>query len=178
MELVNEIAASKDKTKAKCLLDALPANDKSFSRLFSEAPFLPESAFKLLDDICCSDNNCGKDIRDGDPVHQGLGSLWSLILGRPNTRQAFLDIALRMGNGFLFGWFSLYRWIKVKTVGDKVKFKLKFTKEATKRTQPKPKQVVIPKPHVKPKPAHVKQKPPLLLKIVMMRKSVTQWRED
>ncbi|PWA80799.1 hypothetical protein CTI12_AA192870 [Artemisia annua] len=80
---------------AKCLLDVLPANDKSFSRLFSEAPFLPESAFKLLDDICCSDNNCGKDIRDGDRVHQGLGSLWSLILGRPNNRQAFLDIALR-----------------------------------------------------------------------------------
>lgn len=72
------------------------ANDKSFSRLFSEAPFLPESAFKLLDDICCSDNNYGKDVRDGDRVHQGLGSLWSLILGRPNTRQAFLDIALRV----------------------------------------------------------------------------------
>lgn len=80
---------------AKCLLDALPANDKSFSRLFSEAPSLPESAFKLLDDICCSDNNYGKDIRDGDRVHQGLGSLWSLILGRPNNRQAFLDIALK-----------------------------------------------------------------------------------
>ncbi|XP_071714228.1 uncharacterized protein [Rutidosis leptorrhynchoides] len=80
---------------AKCLLDALPANDKSFSRLFSEAPLLPESAFKLLDDICCSYNNYGKDIRDGDRVHQGLGSLWSLILGRPNDRQAFLDIALK-----------------------------------------------------------------------------------
>ncbi|KAJ9560327.1 hypothetical protein OSB04_005487 [Centaurea solstitialis] len=80
---------------ARCLLDALPASDKSFSRLFSEAPSLPESAFKLLDDICCSDNNCGKDIRDGDRVTQGLGSLWSLILGRPHNRQAFLDIALK-----------------------------------------------------------------------------------
>ncbi|XP_024972633.1 symplekin isoform X2 [Cynara cardunculus var. scolymus] len=80
---------------ARCLLDALPASDKSFSRLFSEAPSLPESAFKLLDDICCSDNNCGKDIRDGDRVTQGLGSLWSLILGRPHYRQAFLDIALK-----------------------------------------------------------------------------------
>ena len=57
-----------------------------------------------------------------------------------------------------------------KTVGDKVKFKLKFTKEAAKRTQPKSKEVVIPKPHVKPKPAPVKQKPTVLLKIVMMRK--------
>ncbi|KAL7619282.1 hypothetical protein Lser_V15G00028 [Lactuca serriola] len=80
---------------AKCLLDALPASDKSLSRLFSEAPFLPESAFELLDEICCSDNNCGKDIRDGDRVTQGLGSLWSLILGRPHERQAFLDIALK-----------------------------------------------------------------------------------
>ncbi|KAI3806670.1 hypothetical protein L1987_22583 [Smallanthus sonchifolius] len=80
---------------AKCLLDVLPANDKSFSRLFCEAPILPESAFKLLDEICCSDNNYGKDIRDGDRVHQGLGSLWSSILGRPNNRQAFLDIALK-----------------------------------------------------------------------------------
>nr|XP_043635426.1 symplekin isoform X1 [Erigeron canadensis] len=80
---------------AKCLLDALPANDKSFSRLLTEAPSLPESAFKLLNDICCSDNNYGKDLRDGDRVHQGLGSLWSLILGRPNYRQAILDIALK-----------------------------------------------------------------------------------
>ncbi|KAI3760736.1 hypothetical protein L1987_51135 [Smallanthus sonchifolius] len=80
---------------AKCLLDVLPANDKSFSRLFCEAPILPESAFKLLDEICCSDNNYGKDIRDGDRVHQGLGSLWISILGRPNNRQAFLDIALK-----------------------------------------------------------------------------------
>ncbi|KAL8225457.1 hypothetical protein R6Q57_018014 [Mikania cordata] len=80
---------------AKCLLDVLPANDKSFSRLFCEAPILPESAFKLLDEICCSDNNYGKDIRDGDRVHQGLGSLWSSIVGRPNNREAFLDIALK-----------------------------------------------------------------------------------
>ncbi|PWA77153.1 hypothetical protein CTI12_AA227510 [Artemisia annua] len=119
------------------------ANDKSFSRLFSEAPFLPESAFKLLDDICCSDNNCGKDIRNGEHAHQGLGSLWNLILGFPNTRQAFLDIALRL------------RGLNQKS-----------------------KEVFIPKPHVKLKPVHVKQKPPLLLKIVMMRKRVTQWRED
>ncbi|PWA38283.1 hypothetical protein CTI12_AA577600 [Artemisia annua] len=82
-------------TDAKCFLYALPANDKSFSRLFSEAPFLPKSAFKLINDICCSDNNCENDICDGEHVHQGLGSLWSLILGRPNTRQAFWDILLR-----------------------------------------------------------------------------------
>lgn len=77
-------------------MDVLPSNDKSFSRLFCEAPILPESAFKLLDEICCSDNNYGKDIRDGDRVLQGLGSLWSSILGRPNNRQAFLDIALKV----------------------------------------------------------------------------------
>uniref|UniRef100_A0A5B6YLP6 Symplekin n=1 Tax=Davidia involucrata TaxID=16924 RepID=A0A5B6YLP6_DAVIN len=80
---------------AKSLLDNLPATDKSFSRLLGEVPFLPDSALELLDDICYSDNHCGKDVRDGDRVTQGLGTVWSLILGRPLNRQACLDIALK-----------------------------------------------------------------------------------
>ncbi|KAA8528405.1 hypothetical protein F0562_035760 [Nyssa sinensis] len=82
---------------AKSLLDNLPATDKSFSRLLGEVPFLPDSALELLDDICYSDNRCGKDVRDGDRVTQGLGAVWSLILGRPLNRQSCLDIALKCG---------------------------------------------------------------------------------
>ncbi|XP_052203340.1 uncharacterized protein LOC127808772 isoform X2 [Diospyros lotus] len=80
---------------AKSLLDALPATDKSFSRLLGEVPLLPDSALKLLDNLCCSDYQCGKDGRDGDHVTQGLGAVWSLVLGRPLNRQACLDIALK-----------------------------------------------------------------------------------
>lgn len=79
---------------AKSLLDSLPANDKSFSRLLGEVPYLPESVMKLLVDLC-SENYLGKDGRDGDRVTQGLGAVWSLILGRPPNRQACLDIALK-----------------------------------------------------------------------------------
>ncbi|XP_059634492.1 uncharacterized protein LOC132276874 isoform X2 [Cornus florida] len=80
---------------AKSLLHNLPATDKAFSRLLGEVPFLPDSALKLLDDVCCSDIHCAKDVRDGDRVTQGLGAVWSLILGRPLNRQACLDIALK-----------------------------------------------------------------------------------
>lgn len=80
---------------ARSLLDALPATDKSFSRLLGEVPFLPDSALKLLDNLCYSNYHCGKDSRDGDRVTQGLGAVWSLILGRPLNRQACLDIALK-----------------------------------------------------------------------------------
>ncbi|KAJ8748049.1 hypothetical protein K2173_012872 [Erythroxylum novogranatense] len=82
---------------AKSLLDAFPASDKSFSRLLGEVPLLPPSAVKLLDDLCCSDvvDSSGKEVRDGERVTQGLGAVWSLILGRPNHRQACLDIALK-----------------------------------------------------------------------------------
>nr|GME14814.1 Symplekin like [Ipomoea batatas]GME21007.1 Symplekin like [Ipomoea batatas] len=79
---------------AKFLLDTLPATDKSFSRLLSEVPYLPESAMRLLVDLC-SENYSGKDGRDGDRVTQGLGAVWGLILGRPPNRQACLDIALK-----------------------------------------------------------------------------------
>lgn len=77
---------------AQALLDSFPASDKSFSRLLGEIPFLPDSALKLLEDLCCLD---GKEVHDGDRVTQGLGAVWSLILGRPVNRQACLDIALK-----------------------------------------------------------------------------------
>ncbi|XP_011016955.1 PREDICTED: uncharacterized protein LOC105120456 isoform X1 [Populus euphratica] len=82
---------------ARSLLDAFPASDKSFSKLLGEVPFLPESAFKLLDDLCHCDifDSHEKEVRDGERVTQGLGAVWGLILGRPNNRQAFLDIALK-----------------------------------------------------------------------------------
>ncbi|XP_010556505.2 PREDICTED: uncharacterized protein LOC104825811 [Tarenaya hassleriana] len=82
---------------ARSLLDVLPASDKSFSRLFGEAPHLPDSAIKLLDDLCSSsdlDPN-GREVRDSERVTQGLGAVWSLVIGRPNERQACLAIALK-----------------------------------------------------------------------------------
>ncbi|XVE95126.1 hypothetical protein REPUB_Repub02eG0069500 [Reevesia pubescens] len=84
-------------TVAKSLLDTFPSSDKSFSRLLGEVPFLPDSALKLLDDLCYSDvfDVTGKEIRDAERVTQGLGMVWSLILGRPNNRQACLGIALK-----------------------------------------------------------------------------------
>ncbi|XP_077220327.1 symplekin isoform X2 [Tasmannia lanceolata] len=82
---------------AKSLRDSLPASDKSFSRLLGEVPYLPDSALKLLEDLCHSDgfDVHGKDIRDGDRITQGLGAVWSLILGRPPNRQACLNVALK-----------------------------------------------------------------------------------
>ncbi|XP_058221986.1 uncharacterized protein LOC131331993 isoform X2 [Rhododendron vialii] len=80
---------------ARSLLDALPTTDKSFSRLLGEVPLLPDSALELLDNLCYSDYQHGKDGHDGDRVTQGLGAVWSLILGRPLNRQACLDIALK-----------------------------------------------------------------------------------
>uniref|UniRef100_A0A7N1A2C5 Symplekin n=1 Tax=Kalanchoe fedtschenkoi TaxID=63787 RepID=A0A7N1A2C5_KALFE len=82
---------------AKSLLDGLPASDKSFSRLLGEVPVLPDSALKLLDDLCCSvvKDHSGMIARDGDRVTQGLGAVWSLILGRPPYREACLNIALK-----------------------------------------------------------------------------------
>eukprot|EP00257_Ricinus_communis_P017024 XP_015575361.1 uncharacterized protein LOC8288069 [Ricinus communis] len=82
---------------AKSLLDAFPASDKSFSRLLGEVPLLPESALKLLDDLCSSVvlDSHGKEVHDGERVTQGLGAVWGLILGRPNNRHACLDIALK-----------------------------------------------------------------------------------
>ncbi|KAG5147903.1 hypothetical protein JHK82_014784 [Glycine max] len=82
---------------AKTLLDSFPASDKSFSRLLGEVPLLPESSLKILNDLCYSDviGHDGKIIRDIERVTQGLGAIWSLILGRPQNRQACLGIALK-----------------------------------------------------------------------------------
>ncbi|XP_027148564.1 symplekin isoform X1 [Coffea eugenioides] len=78
---------------AKSLLESLPATDKSFSRLLGDVPLLTDSVMKLLDDLCC-ERYLAKDASD-DRVSQGLGAVWSLILGRPLNRQACLDIALK-----------------------------------------------------------------------------------
>ncbi|EPS73040.1 hypothetical protein M569_01716, partial [Genlisea aurea] len=79
---------------AKSLLHKLPASDKSFSRLLGEVPTIPGSVLGLLHDVCTKSLS-GTDARDGDRVTQGLGAVWSLILGRPLNRHAFLDIALK-----------------------------------------------------------------------------------
>lgn len=80
------------------MLEKLPASDKSFSRLLGEVPVLPDSALKLLEDLCYSDViDCqGKIVRESDRVTQGLGAVWSLILGRPLNRKACLNIALKV----------------------------------------------------------------------------------
>lgn len=80
------------------MLDSFPASDKSFSRLLGEVPLLPESSLKILNDLCYSDviGHDGKVIRDIERVTQGLGAIWSLILGRPQNRQACLGIALKV----------------------------------------------------------------------------------
>ncbi|KAM7266183.1 hypothetical protein ACFE04_004080 [Oxalis oulophora] len=71
--------------------------DKSFIKVLSDVPFLPESALKLLEDICYADvyDAHGKELRDPEQVTQGLIAVWTLISGRPNNRQACLDIALK-----------------------------------------------------------------------------------
>lgn len=62
--------------QAKSLQDTLPASDKSFSRFLGEVPLLPDSALKLLEDLCRSGgfDNLGKDVRDGEHVTQSLGA--------------------------------------------------------------------------------------------------------
>lgn len=80
------------------MLDSFPASDKSFSRLLGEVPLLPDSALKLLEELCCADvtDHLGKDLRDVERVTQGLGAVWILILGRPLNRLSCLDIALKV----------------------------------------------------------------------------------
>ncbi|KAG2409879.1 uncharacterized protein HKW66_Vig0005440 [Vigna angularis] len=58
-----------------------------------------KSSLKILNDLCYSDviGHDGKVIRDIERVTQGLGAIWSLILGRPQNRQACLGIALKVG---------------------------------------------------------------------------------
>ncbi|KAI3968278.1 hypothetical protein MKW92_034041, partial [Papaver armeniacum] len=54
------------------LRHTLSASDKSFSRFLGEAPLLPDSALKLLKDLCCSEG-VDKDVCDGD-FTQDLGA--------------------------------------------------------------------------------------------------------
>lgn len=42
-----------------------------------------------------------REIDGGDRVTQGLGTVWSLILGRPSARMACLDIALKVAFSLL-----------------------------------------------------------------------------
>ncbi|KAL6614682.1 hypothetical protein ACP70R_036952 [Stipagrostis hirtigluma subsp. patula] len=81
---------------ARSLIDSLPASDKSFSKLLCDAPYLPESSFRLLEGLCMSQGS-SQQIKDsdGDRITQGLGTVWSLILGRPPLRDICLDIALK-----------------------------------------------------------------------------------
>ena len=78
-------------------MDSLPSSDKSFSKLLCDAPYLPGSSFRLLEGLCMSEDN-SQQIKDGDGdrVTQGLGTVWSLILGRPPLRHVCLDIALKV----------------------------------------------------------------------------------
>lgn len=98
------------------MLDSLPANDKSFSRLLGEVPYLPESVMRLLVDLC-SENYLGNDGRDVDRVTQGLGVVWSLILGRPPNRQACLDIALKVYDHQMFNDDVLYSLSVIAGIG-------------------------------------------------------------
>lgn len=57
-------------------MEYFPASDKSFSRLLGEAPFLPESTLKILNDLCYSDviDHDGKIARDIGRVIQAIGA--------------------------------------------------------------------------------------------------------
>ncbi|TKW16202.1 hypothetical protein SEVIR_5G284300v4 [Setaria viridis] len=81
---------------ARSLIDSMPASDKSFSKLLCDAPYLPESSFRLLEGLCMSEDN-SQQVKDGDGdrVTQGLGTVWNLILGRPPLRDLCLDIVLK-----------------------------------------------------------------------------------
>ncbi|XP_058110235.1 uncharacterized protein LOC131253301 isoform X3 [Magnolia sinica] len=84
-------------TVAETLRDSFPASDKSLSRLLGEAPYLPKTAFKLLECLCSPGSNekNDKESQSGDRVTQGLSAVWSLILQRPSIRDICLKIALQ-----------------------------------------------------------------------------------
>uniref|UniRef100_A0A2N9I6K7 Symplekin n=1 Tax=Fagus sylvatica TaxID=28930 RepID=A0A2N9I6K7_FAGSY len=83
-------------TVAETLRDSFPPSDKSLSRLLDEAPDLPKSVLKLLEDMC-SPGNCDKaeELQSGDRVTQGLSAVWRLIMLRPSIRDVCLKIALK-----------------------------------------------------------------------------------
>lgn len=82
---------------AQTLRDSLPASDKSLSKLLGEVPHLPDSALKILENLCCVGrfDMDGKEALSGDRLTQGLSAVWSLILLRPPARSICLDIALQ-----------------------------------------------------------------------------------
>ncbi|KAF8394916.1 hypothetical protein HHK36_018855 [Tetracentron sinense] len=63
-------------TVAETLRDSFPASDKSLSRLFGEVPYLPKTAFKLLECLCSPGNNekFDRELQSGDRVTQGLSA--------------------------------------------------------------------------------------------------------
>ncbi|KAL4606232.1 hypothetical protein ACB092_09G086800 [Castanea dentata] len=83
-------------TVAETLRDSFPPSDKSLSRLLDEAPDLPKSVLKLLEDMC-SPGNCDKaeELQTGDRVTQGLSAVWRLIMLRPSIRDVCLKVALQ-----------------------------------------------------------------------------------
>ncbi|KAI9085134.1 hypothetical protein K1719_032950 [Acacia pycnantha] len=84
-------------TVAEALRDSFPPSDKSFSRLLGEAPYLPKSVLKVLENMCSPGNSdkVEKESQSGDRVTQGLSAVWSLILLRPPIRDTCLKIALQ-----------------------------------------------------------------------------------
>ncbi|KAJ4971323.1 hypothetical protein NE237_004422 [Protea cynaroides] len=84
-------------TVAETLRDSFPASDKSLTRLLGEVPYLPKTALKLLECLCCpgSSEKVDKELQSGDRVTQGLSAVWSLILLRPPIRDICLKIALQ-----------------------------------------------------------------------------------
>ncbi|XP_054780556.1 uncharacterized protein LOC129288158 isoform X2 [Prosopis cineraria] len=84
-------------TVAEALRDSFPPSDKAFSRLLGEAPYLPNSVLKVLENMCSPGNSdkVEKESQSGDRVTQGLSAVWSLILLRPPIRDTCLKIALQ-----------------------------------------------------------------------------------
>lgn len=82
-------------TVAETLRDSFPATDKSLSKLLSEVPYLPKSVLKLLECLCSPGISDKEELPSGERVHQGLSTVWSLILLRPPIRDVCLKIVLQ-----------------------------------------------------------------------------------
>uniref|UniRef100_A0A7I4D0A7 Symplekin n=1 Tax=Physcomitrium patens TaxID=3218 RepID=A0A7I4D0A7_PHYPA len=78
---------------AQGLRDKISAGDRSLSRLLGEAPVVPMSTLKLVEELCNPPS--GAESSKGEHVTAGLTALWSLILQRPPTRDTCLKMALK-----------------------------------------------------------------------------------
>ncbi|KAG0626679.1 hypothetical protein M758_2G143300 [Ceratodon purpureus] len=78
---------------AQGLRDKISAGDKSLSRLLGEAPAVPMTTLKLVEELC--NPASGADSSKSEHVTAGLTALWSLILQRPPTRDTCLKMALK-----------------------------------------------------------------------------------